>query len=738
MDVKNFIYGWFIFSILAVLSIVFFQGFVEYKKAVDDIKTLTYNTSTLLAERIENDFKQSDTLLKLAEYVILSLNPKDKEFLKSSKEKQKKITQEKFKFLVDRFPDINIVNYTDTNGDILYSSNILNPSLNISNQEHFKQLKNDKNLNETFSELIFSDTSNTYYITHSKAIRDENKELIGVLSTLIDIKTLYNILASINTGKNGIIFIKNSKTSNTIVSHSSNNKNILYENTTSSKIIAEKIASGEKFGSFAYKIEEGERITSFLLMDKYPFYIQATLAEQNYLENWARNLFLVIGLTMIFVLTSLSFLVMLRIKYNKEKSLIKETKIIKNRFENMFKIHSSIMLLIDPKNGDILDANQSAVKFYGYSIEELKNMKISQINELPFDEARKKYEEATNLKQNTFTFYHRLKNGDSKIVEVHSSPIKTESGTILFSIIKDITNERITQNTLEEYYKNLQKLIEVQSNIIILTDGKEMLFGNKKFFNFLGFDNLSDFKKMHKCICEFFVEDDRFFHLKKIKEEENWIDKINLLEESKRIVSMIGKDYKRYIFSVSVNNFDDYNVIVSFTDITQTIVEKSYLEKRILHDKLTNAYNREFFDKNYESLINEYNTNETKLAIAMLDIDHFKKVNDEFGHDIGDEVLIQFVNTLHEHSRKNDILIRWGGEEFIMILKIDEPKYLDKILENLRLAIEDQTFAKVGKKTCSIGGTIYKDNEDIFKTIKRADEAMYQAKNLGRNKVVIL
>ncbi len=84
----------------------------------------------------------------------------------------------------------------------------------------------------------------------------------------------------------------------------------------------------------------------------------------------------------------------------------------------------------------------------------------------------------------------------------------------------------------------------------------------------------------------------------------------------------------------------------------------------------------------------------------MLDIDHFKLVNDNYGHDIGDKVLIQFVDTLHKNSRKNDILVRWGGEEFIMILKIDEASNLQKILESLRKSIESFDFHTVGHKTC--------------------------------------
>ena len=545
----------------------------------------------------------------------------------------------------------------------------------------------------------------------------------------------------------------------------------------------------------------------------------------------------------------------------KEKELIQEIEIAKNRFENMFKNHASVMLLIDPNNGEIIDANQSAVNFYGYSLNELKQMNISQINQASIFELKEKYEQVRNSPKKSFISSHKLKNGEIKIVEINSSPIETSHGIILFSIIKDITkeqaleneilkekikyqtfinlssdaifildddgklleyslqtqkyldysddemknlnileidkdlqniqefkelisqlngnqtllfermhkrkdnsyynaaisatkisldgqeyiyssarditDEKILQKKLQEFYKNLEKLIETQDNIVILTNGKEIKFANHKFFNFLGFENLEKFKKEHKCICEFFIEDDRFFHLKKIKEDDNWVIKIIELEESRRRVSIIGKDLKQYVFSVNVNKFDEDTMIISFTDISQTIFENIFLQEKILHDKLTNAYNREYFDINYRKLINEYHKNNTNLALAVLDIDYFKKVNDTYGHDIGDEVLIKFVETIQNNLRKNDILIRWGGEEFLLILQLDSQKDLENKLEHLRKVIEIEPFPKIKNITCSIGGTIYQDNENILKTIKRADEAVYKAKEMGRNKVLI-
>lgn len=290
---------------------------------------------------------------------------------------------------------------------------------------------------------------------------------------------------------------------------------------------------------------------------------------------------------------------------------------------------------------------------------------------------------------------------------------------------------------LNSAYKNLEKFIDTQDNIVFLTDGKELHFANKKFFEFIGFDDLNDFKKHHKCICESFIDNDRFFHLGKIQDDQSWIECMLDLPHSQRVVSILGRDFKPHAFSVSINNFDDKSYIVGFADISQTILDKITLENKIIHDKLTGAFNREYFEQNYQTLIDEYTSNGHCLGIALLDIDHFKIVNDIYGHDVGDEVLIHFVSTIHKFSRNEDIFIRWGGEEFILILKVMTKADLFKALEHLRKVIQMQEFPVVGKKTCSIGGAIYEDGEDIQKTIKRADEAVYEAKEGGRNMVVI-
>lgn len=308
---------------------------------------------------------------------------------------------------------------------------------------------------------------------------------------------------------------------------------------------------------------------------------------------------------------------------------------------------------------------------------------------------------------------------------------------IIFIIIFYLRKLYILKKQLTHNYKNLEKFINTQENIIVLTDGKNISFANKSFFDFFGYSDLSQFEKNFSCISDKFIKNEQFFYNDKSTQNENWLESLNELPRQQRIVGMNRYDSSLQIFTVNINNFDKNIYIVSFTNITQTYLCNIELQDKTIKDKLTNAYNREFFEQNYEKIIDETLNSGYKLAIAFLDIDHFKSINDNFGHDMGDLVLINFVKTVQESSRNDDILIRWGGEEFILLLKIKSQKSLEKVLNNLRETIQEKSFENVGKITCSIGGTIYKDFENISNAIKRSDECVYEAKRSGRNRVII-
>jgi diguanylate cyclase (GGDEF)-like protein len=124
----------------------------------------------------------------------------------------------------------------------------------------------------------------------------------------------------------------------------------------------------------------------------------------------------------------------------------------------------------------------------------------------------------------------------------------------------------------------------------------------------------------------------------------------------------------------------------------------------------------------------------------MMDLDKFKNVNDTFGHQAGDNILITFSSIVRGVLRKTDFCGRYGGEEFLVLLTETDIKDAEIFAERIRLRVEESLFTDSGRKyrvTVSIGIAEHKKNEDVEKTISRADEAMYKAKKNGRNRVEI-
>jgi diguanylate cyclase (GGDEF)-like protein len=327
---------------------------------------------------------------------------------------------------------------------------------------------------------------------------------------------------------------------------------------------------------------------------------------------------------------------------------------------------------------------------------------------------------------------YRIISKDGRVIWINDNLqlIQDNNHIYIEGVISDITSQKVA-------YDKLYKFIDTQDNIVMLTTGKNIEFANKKFFHFLGFKDLDEYKTKHKCICDLFIKNEKFFDLSFVGENENWVNVIQTLSHRQRVVAIKGVDGITHAFSVTINKFEDAIYIVSFTDISETMLENIKLEEKTLRDTLTNAYNREFFENNYRKLIENYKTEDKLFALVMIDIDNFKNINDTYGHDIGDDILINLVSKIEKSLRNDDVLIRWGGEEFIIILKISSKNALEFVLEKLRNIIENSKFKNLPKVTCSFGGTLYENNEPINETIKRADIALYIAKNDGKNRVKI-
>ncbi len=172
----------------------------------------------------------------------------------------------------------------------------------------------------------------------------------------------------------------------------------------------------------------------------------------------------------------------------------------------------------------------------------------------------------------------------------------------------------------------------------------------------------------------------------------------------------------------------------------QSSLEK--IKEMAIHDDLTGFYNRRHLMELVTTENNRSNRSGSVFSLAMLDLDKFKNINDTFGHQAGDEVLITFSHIISNVLRKTDFCGRYGGEEFLVVLTQTDLQDAKVFAERIRTCVEEFLFLDLGRGrksgvTVSIGLAEHKKNEDIDKTISRADEAMYKAKKNGRNRVEV-
>ncbi len=175
-----------------------------------------------------------------------------------------------------------------------------------------------------------------------------------------------------------------------------------------------------------------------------------------------------------------------------------------------------------------------------------------------------------------------------------------------------------------------------------------------------------------------------------------------------------------------------YLLEVTTNELKQT---NKKLEQYATTDALTKLYNRRRIEDIFEYESRKRN-DKYQLSILMADIDYFKKVNDTYGHDTGDQVLKQIAEILKGSVRKGDSAGRWGGEEFMILLPCVTLEQAEKIAEEIRKRVEAADFEAAGKLTVSLGVTIRNENDSMKDVLLRVDEALYEAKKTGRNKVI--
>lgn len=321
-----------------------------------------------------------------------------------------------------------------------------------------------------------------------------------------------------------------------------------------------------------------------------------------------------------------------------------------------------------------------------------------------------------------------------------------QNGGSLLLICKDVTEyeKRLQQGKdalrkQSEISQLLQNVMDQQQNIIIVTNGRRIIQANKVLCTFFQLGSTEEFSEQYNCICDLFIAHKEYFHLGRVGNGESWIEALSNIGEQQPIVSMIEqKSGEPKVFAVQVNRLDESSdfYVATFTDVTSLQIKSQENYHRATHDELTSIYNRAFFSDNLHHEMEMMRRYKSPLSLIMLDIDHFKKINDTYGHYAGDEVLKQLAASVSVILRKSDTFARWGGEEFVILLPSTTRIQAELIGENLRRQIEQLAFRDVDRVTASFGIVELLKDEEAKSLLVRADEALYEAKVNGRNIVV--
>ncbi|MEF3191371.1 MAG: diguanylate cyclase [Campylobacterales bacterium] len=329
---------------------------------------------------------------------------------------------------------------------------------------------------------------------------------------------------------------------------------------------------------------------------------------------------------------------------------------------------------------------------------------------------------------------------DGREVYQHTtkSPLRDAQGKIfgLMGISRDMTVQKRLKDELKDQHAYVKTILDSLDNLIFITsDGVEVIDANKAFLSFF-----------QSSTCKIIGTKNGSIALKKkgfieILTSKSWLSLIiNNPETLFKTILIHPQSGENRIFSIKVTALGQmrHHWLVVLNDVTDIESERLYFEEKSKIDGLTQAYNRATILEFLHREIELAKIGKHKPCALMIDIDHFKTINDVYGHLAGDKILKEVAALIRANIRKDDLLGRYGGEEFLAILGCHGMQAAEKIAEKLRRVIEKNVFEYEGitiPVTVSIGVSMWHESDDEKSLLQRADDALYHSKRSGRNRV---
>jgi diguanylate cyclase (GGDEF)-like protein len=341
--------------------------------------------------------------------------------------------------------------------------------------------------------------------------------------------------------------------------------------------------------------------------------------------------------------------------------------------------------------------------------------------------------------------YEAIKEGIKEKVIIVKGIVLFFLLSITVLIHKQLSANKNLQSEVRERTKEiastqqlLQNILDAEPNLLILTDETQIIYTNKTVLDFFALRSLEEFKERYVTFGDMFEKVDEEQTQESAGECLDWIECLRKEQrESELKIVMKHEKEKRY-FRPEVRELEVEGkrlYLISLAEITKEFRKMEELRSTASIDPLTGLFNRAKFNEVIEKEMGIAQSISMPLAVIFFDIDHFKAVNDTYGHDAGDRVLAEVASLVKSTLRQGDFVARWGGEEFVVALQSVALEQAHRIAETLRLRIKNHRFEGVPNITVSFGVTCYIEGETKESLLKRVDKALYEAKQNGRNRV---
>lgn len=626
-----------------------------------------------------------------------------------------------------RQPELGDLYVVDAEGSIMASTGPPNFRRGLlADREYFRRLASDMKAGLVISPPLKSRLTDEWIITLSRRFNTDDGEFAGAVVAGVRLAHLRKLFASLDLGPQGAVSLRDLDLRMVVRQPDMGSPTSSTGSRTVSAELEAAVRAAPAGGTYhaVTRMDNIERTNTYRRMQRYPFYLLVGLADEDYLAGWYRErarTIVHIGLFILATLFMLGLLIDTWACREEDISLIASTE---NELRTLLDTAPDAIVIADGA-GLIQRANQQALSVFGYAHEALIGQPLHQL--FAADDGTRV---SLGLPCRDLDLTGRAADGRRFPISISSTPTSTAKGPMLTLVIRDITERQEREEAL-----HLASLVyQAVGEAIMVTDGDSRIVAVNPAFTRLtgygtgealgkpasllrsGHHDAAFFRAMHESLASTGSWKGEIINRHKNGEPfTSWLVINSLFDESGRVRGQVGM----------------------YSPVTRHKRAEESLWRQASYDNLTGLPNRRLFLDRMQQEMSLARREDALVAIMLIDLDHFKEVNDSLGHLAGDQLLAEVGRRITACIRESDTAARLGGDEFAVILAgLRETGPVQAVADGILRALAGSYRLRAGdaRVTASIGIAIFpKDGEDTETLIQKADESMYAVKNRGRN-----